>query len=232
MTTALLPPESTAVPAGPAPRMLAISANLLPPEIIAVRRARKVRRLVLVSLGIFTAALAAWYGLATVQTGLARDELARAEREVLQLQNQQRNFTELVAVQAESTAIAKQLSELTASDLQWSQLLASLQQTAPEGVRLTSVTGTLAAKGDAQAAGGQLPRTSGEKVVGSLTVAGTAPSKELVARYVDALGKVPGLANPLLGDVTTQGSRVQFSVRLDITQTALGGRHSQQKAGK
>jgi hypothetical protein len=44
-----------------------------------------------------------------------------------------------------------------------------------------------------------------------------------VAAYVDALGKIKGLGNPLLGDMTRQEGLLRFTVRLDLTSAGLGG---------
>jgi len=236
MTTTLMPPESAAA-GGQAHRILSIGANLLPPEIMAARRTRKVRRYVLSALVVFVALVAVWYSLAAMQTSAAQDDLKAAETTAHDLERQQRSFTDLVGVQAESEAIDAQLTALLARDLQWADLLQSVQKTTPSGVLLTSISGSLTAlpqgatdstTEDANAVGGtaRLPNTSGQRLVGEITVAGTAPSEAVVADYVDALAKLKGLGNPLLGNVTVDNSRAEFTVRLDITGAALGGRYS------
>jgi hypothetical protein len=213
-------------PAKQASRLLSIAADLLPPEIVGSRRTRKVRRLVLSALAAFAVLLAGWYGTAGYQTSLARDDLYRAQTAADRLSRQQKPFAELLGAQAESRAIGAELSALLAGDLQWSRLLSSVRQAAPAGIQLGSVTGGL----DSATAGGsatsQLPNTSGQKVVGALTVTGSAPGKAAVAGYIDALAQVPGLASPLLDNVIEQNGAVRFTIRVTITGSALGGRYT------
>ena len=74
--------------------------------------------------------------------------------------------------------------------------------------------------------GPELPSATTEKKVGTLTVTGTGTSKAVIAAYVDALAKLSRVANPLLGEVTLQETGWQYSIRLDITKSALGGRYA------
>jgi hypothetical protein len=62
-----------------------------------------------------------------------------------------------------------------------------------------------------------------------MTVGGTAPDKNSVARYVDALGKGDSFANVFLtsaaDDTSSEASgKTQFNLTVDITEAALGGR--------
>jgi hypothetical protein len=56
-------------------------------------------------------------------------------------------------------------------------------------------------------------------------VTGSAPSKAVVAACVDALDKIGGLGNPLLDGASVEDGIVQFTVRLEITSSALSGRY-------
>jgi Tfp pilus assembly protein PilN len=225
MATTLVTPDPAA-PTTYTPRMLAIAVNLLPPEIVESRQGRRVRRVVLSALAAFTVLLGVWYGLASYQTSSARDEVSGAQGDVERLARLQKPFASLISAQNESRAIGAQLSSLLAGDLQWAHLLSSLREAAPEGVRITTVAGGLSSPdGGSGAAVSRLPNTSGQKVIGTLTVTGSAPSKAAVAEYLDALAKVPGFANPLLDTVTAPEKTADFSLRLDITNSALGGRY-------
>jgi Tfp pilus assembly protein PilN len=208
-------------------RVPAIAANLLPVEIVEGRRDRKVRRVVLAALAAFVAVLVAWYGLMTYQTAGARTTLTGVEDDSQGVLRQQRAFADVVSVQAQSKVISSQLAVLLATDLQWPRLLAAVTQSAPAEIALTGVSGALTPK--TEAAGPaviQLPNTSGERKVGTLTVTGLAQTALAVAAYVDALGKIKGLGDPLLGDVTAHDGQLHFTVLVDITASSLGGRYS------
>ncbi|HVQ89814.1 MAG TPA: hypothetical protein VMU51_02150 [Mycobacteriales bacterium] len=226
-TLTVAPPDAAVVAA----RMLRIpmiAADLLPLEVVESRRDRRVRGVVLVALASFVAVLVAWYALSAYQTSQARAALATAQQSGDAMLRQQRVYSEVVKVQAESAVITVQLASLLANDLQWSRLLDKVVASRPVGVTLTGVTGALTPT--VQAAGSAaivLPDTTGERQVGTLTISGSAPDTVTVAAYVDALGKVKGLGNPLLGGVTSQSGKLtlQFTVQLDITSGALGGRY-------
>lgn len=198
-----------------------ISADLLPVEITAARRTRTVRRSVIASLTAFAVVLAGWYGLAVHQTRSASTDLANAQKNTHKFINRQREFDKLVKVQKDAKVINDQLSALMAKDLQWSRLLQSLQTAAPEGITITGVTAALTVDASSPKSGVEPTDT-----IGTLTLGGVGTTKKVIAAYVDALARVNGVANALPGDVTQQTSGLQFSVHMDITKAALGGRFS------
>jgi Tfp pilus assembly protein PilN len=222
MATMLMPPTSP--PASERVlRIPSIAANLLPLEIIESRRGRRVRRGVLIALVLVVVVLGAWVAGAKYQTTMARDSLADAQQDAGRLAAQQSEFADVIRVQSDSKVLSGQLSTLMANDLRWSKLISALRGAAPNGVQLTGVTAALATQTGA-AGTGQLPNTTGAKLIGSLTVNGTAQSKPAVAAYLDAIGKLSALGNPLLTSVTKQDTGFQFTVKMDITGAALGGR--------
>lgn len=249
MSTILMPGEPTAA-AGPPPRMLHIGADLLPPEIAEARFSRRLRRLVLISVGAFTVLVVLGIAVATGRTAVARGDLNDAENEAGRLTQQQRQYSEVVRVQAESAAVRAKLTTLLASDLPWSTLLTSLQDSAPPGVLVLSAAGTLSPEPAAAASTTVDPATAGRpgadpaaapspavavpsrRPVGTLVVTGTGSTQTAVAAYLDALGKVPGLANPLLNSTNLANGAQQFTMQLDITDAALGGRYTAPNASK
>jgi type IV pilus assembly protein PilN len=226
MTSTLTPPNAPGTER--AHRLPPILADLLPAEIVQARRARRVSRAVLACLALFTVLLIAVCALTVYKTSLARTDLAREQQLEDQLRAKQHSYATVVAVQAESDRIDSRLAALMANDLQWSTVLSAVRQLAPHGVQLTAITGELADRSAAAAApiGAQLPNTTGEKSVGTLTVAGAATSKALIASYVDGLGRLAGLGNPVINGVTLTAGAFQFSVQLDITESMLGGRYT------
>ncbi|GEM_PF-3024216 len=233
MTTDLAPAEPAA-PVEPATsterelRMLPIVASLLPTEITDARRHRKVKRIVISALIAFVVLLGAWYGVARQQTAAARSSLAAAEADADRLQRQQNAFAELVRLQTESQAISTQLAGLLANDLQWSRLVHAVRAAAPEGVQISGVFGELKKANAAGSAANtvRLPSGDTEKVIGAITVIGIGVSKESVAAYADALAALAGIGNALLSDAAVKDGVVQFTLRLEITESALGGRYT------
>jgi len=231
MSTATMVPPEPAVTDNNSLRILPIVANLLPEEITDARRLSRVRQVVIGGVATLNVVLLAWWGLTTLSTSLTRRELEAAQHSVTQLQRQQTGFNELVQVQSDSKAISSQLASLFTYDLQWSPLVAAVRAAAPEQVLLTSLTGALDSTGDKAKAkggreGGRLPSTTDQKLVGTLTLAGTAPSKTAVAAFVDALARVPGLADPFPNGMSSTDAEYSFTIQADLTAAAFGGRYT------
>jgi Tfp pilus assembly protein PilN len=226
MTTAVLPPPESMASPERLFRPVPISADLLPVEIIESRRGRRVRRAVIAGLVAFALLLTTWYGQTAYHTGSARHTLTRAEQTAEDLQRQQRQdktFAEVVAAQGESKRITGQLNTLFAKDVPWSAMLDALQDAAPPSVRITNIKADVATKegGEKET---KLPSTTTEAAVGEVVITGIAPSKPAIAAYVDALAGVPGVANALVNSVNVDGAQLNFSLTVDITDSALGGR--------
>ncbi|MGI5181458.1 PilN domain-containing protein [Dactylosporangium sp. CA-152071] len=201
-------------------RILPIAADLLPMEITDRRRLSTVRRLVVTALAVFALLLAGWFVVAYQHTQQAYDEVDRINDTKVDLLREKAKYTEVDSIQKQRKAIADQLRLVMARDLSWSALLTSLQQAAPKGVAVQSVTGSLA----------QTDSTADPDVVGLITLTGTAPSKAAIAAYVDTLGKVTGIGNPFPTDATESDEGLTFTIRVDITPAALGGRFTSPSA--
>jgi hypothetical protein len=226
MATTLMPLDPATSPQRAA-RVLPIAAHLLPDEVIAARRGRKVRGRVIVILVVFAVLVGSWYALAALNATTAQNDLDDVTAEAQALQRSQGKYAEVIKVQADTTTITGQLSTLLAEDLRWSTLLGTLRSTgASSAIEITAVSGALSSS---TAGGGatptdRLPTSSKQPIVGTLTVTGQAPDKISVARYVDALAKVKVLTNPYLTSAAEVEKKVQFSLQIDITADALGGR--------
>jgi Tfp pilus assembly protein PilN len=227
MATTLMPLDPATSPQR-AVRVLPIAAHLLPDELIASRRGKKVRGWVLITLAIVTALLGSWYALASLEAKKAKDDLAGVTLEQVLLQKKQNEFKEVTDVRAESAAIDSQLASLLAEDLRWSTLLDTLRNTgADSAIEITAVSGALSSStsGGGAIPTDRLPTADHQRIIGTMTVTGDAPDKNSVARYVDALGKVNLFANAFLTNAAESTEKdVQFTLSVDITDTALGGR--------
>ncbi|MFG1608723.1 PilN domain-containing protein [Actinoplanes sp. NPDC049265] len=225
--------QTTLMPLDPAlspqqvTRVLSITADLLPEEVVAARRARRTRGWVLAVVGMVVLALAGWYVVADRGTGDAAADLESVTAEQSRLQRKQTGYGEVVNTQSENIAITKQLKTLMANDMQWAVLIDTLRDTGQAskatvtGISATLVTDKTGAPAPA------LPSTSGAATVGTITITGTAPDKPSVARYAETLNQVSTLANPYVTSVTQEkekGKGVTFGLTVDVTTRALCGR--------
>jgi hypothetical protein len=229
MATTTLMPLDPALSPQRVVRVLSISANLLPEEIVAGRRARRARGLVLVALLVVVALLGGWFLYANHEVQLADDELSSVTNEATALQQSQTRFKDVVDVQNQTQTISKQLTALLGKDLPWAALLSTLRDTGTssgvtvQGVIASLNDSTTAASGGSAAT---LPNASGVATIGTATITGIGPDKPSIAKYVDALGKLKTktVANPYLTTATQSDSGVTFSITIDITTQALCGR--------
>jgi Tfp pilus assembly protein PilN len=223
-TTTLMPLDPEMSPQRIA-RVLTISADLLPAEIVAARRARRTRNGVLIVLVLVLAALGGWFLLADRDLRQANDELADAGRQTSALQREQAKHSQVVTVKNDTDAISGQLRTLLGSDLPWATLLDTLRTTGTAaGVKVEGVSGTLNSEADKASPTG-LPSSTDASTIGKITITGSAGDKPSVARYVDSLGALTTVANPYLTSVTQDKQNgVTFSLSIDITSEALCGR--------
>jgi hypothetical protein len=224
MSTALIPLDP-ATTVQRSTRILGISANLLPEEIVAARRARRTRGWVFVVVAIVAVLCASWFALAFHQKREAQQELDAAKSTVAGLQGAQKEFDETLKVQADTKLLNEQLRVVMGNDLDWAALLATLRNAgAPSHITVDGVNGQLNVAKETEATTNVLPGSATD-TVGTLVVTGGGPDKKAVAAYVDALGKQSVVTNPFVTSVASDTSGgVTFSLRLDIKRTALCGR--------
>lgn len=223
--------QTTLMPLDPAlspqqvSRVITLTADLLPEEVVAARRARRTRGWVLAMVGVVVLAMVGWYVVADSRTRDATTDLESVTAEQARLQRKQAGYGEVVNTQSENIAITKQLNTLMANDLQWAALIDTLRDTGTASkASLQGISAALAADTSAAAAP-VLPSTSGAATIGTITITGAAPDKPSVARYVEALAAVSSLANPYVTSVTQDADNgVSFVLTVDITAKALCGR--------
>jgi hypothetical protein len=228
MTTTAVPPVEAApkvVERDPL-RLLSISANLLPIEITDARRANKLRWFVAAALVIVLALLAVWDVQARRQTSDAKSDLGAAQSRVQALQGQQKQYADLSNTKASSAAIEAELTKLMGQDLKWFVLVPALRNAATaSGVTVSDFSAVLTPTT------GATPTTTttssiNPATVGTISITGSSPDKPSVAAFLDSLAKVPGLVNPYLISVTTQGPGNQYTVQVGFTSALYQGRYT------
>jgi hypothetical protein len=216
-------------PTGDPLRILHISANLLPAEIVDARRANKLRWLILGVLLVVVAALVAWDINARQQTSNAQHDLAQAQARLNATIGGQKQYDSINSMKSTTSTINSELRTLMAQDLPWWNLLPALNNTAiGTGVQLQNVAGSLyTANSSSQSSSAQpVPGISSATSIGSLTLIGTAPDQTHVAAYLDVLGRTTGLANPFLTNTTGASGKYQFTIQVEFTSDLYAGRYT------
>ncbi|GGN67205.1 hypothetical protein GCM10010112_30430 [Actinoplanes lobatus] len=215
--TALMPVDPTVSPQQAA-RVLTIRADLLPPEILDGRRARRTRSLVIVMVLVTLAGLGFWYLQAGQAKQAADDEYNETFQSLTFARGGQKSaaLENLVKYQKGGATLNAELKAALANDLSWTNMMTLIRNKAQDGVTIDEITGSLAETTTTEAA---------DEAVGTLTITGTAKDKRLVADYVNRLGNLKHLANPFVTSVAKEdGGEFAFTVEVAITGKARCGR--------
>ena len=231
--TALATPPAEAMSSSDGTRFVGIYANLMPDEVLLGRRLRELQRRLAIGVAGLVTLLLLVYAVSWWQTERSHSDLGNEQHRAKILSKTVQNYQPLVNAQSEAAGITQTLASLMAGDLQWPALLAHLRGVAPSGTSLTSVTGSITAgtttgsgSTAANLGGGGLAilNQTGQVVVGTLTITGSAKDKNSVAAFADKLTTIPGMAAPLVTSVSGAKGTITFSINALITSDALGGR--------
>lgn len=229
MASTALMPVDPAVSAQQVNRILPIRAQLLPDEIKEGRSARRTRYLLIGIVVVVILALAGWYAYAVRQVSAAEDNLAAATDQIVAAQNSKKPYGELTGIINETKMVDAQLQKLLSADLPWATWLDRLRGTGTQaGLTIKSVNGSVAGEqAPVVPPGGGTSSTP----VATLTLTGTAPDKNTIARYVDLLNTTPGVANSYLTSANQTEKGLEFSLSADLTGDVLCGRFNEKKCG-
>ena len=213
-TTALLPIDPAVSPQQIA-RVLPIRANLLPAEITAGRRAKRVRIALIGAVLAVVVVMGLWYVYAVQQKATATENLEVVNNQVRLAQQSKTRHTELTRIINEQEVITKELKTLLANDLPWAKTLDTVRATGTAaGVTVTEIVGTMSVPQNG---------TAGDAVV-TLSVTGSGSDKKTVALFVERLAEVKGMTDPYLSTATQNEDKVDFALTVELTPDAFCGR--------
>lgn len=215
------PSETNAQPL----RLLPITVNLLPDEVLQARAGRAARRAtILVLLGALLAT-GGWYHVASSAADDAAADLSTAQQQAAQAKAGSNAFASLTQVKDQISSLRQQLGSLTAANIDWSKTDAAIRKALPAQVVLTGLTGSGAtANGTTPAT--PAPTAGAAEPSGSVVITGTAATKALVSKFVNNLTTARGLSDPFIGSVTAEPSThlISFTVNINVTSAMLNTR--------
>ncbi|TSD10412.1 MULTISPECIES: hypothetical protein [unclassified Curtobacterium] len=200
------------------------SVDLLPTEVLADRRSRRVVRrmwagvvLVAIVVGIATAG-------ASLLSSQAHDDLTHAQEETLSLLQQQANYREVRDTEAGTALREAAQSVGGATEIAWQPYLASLKASLPAGVEITGVAIDSATPLETYA---QADTPLQGQRVATLTIDAQSPTLPSVPSWLDAVkglkGFVDATANSVTLDPTTGTYTVNMTIHVD--QAAFDGKY-------
>lgn len=225
MTATVAPLEISAEP-GDSLRMLPISVNLLPAEIMSTRAGRSARRGAIGVLLLAVLAVGGWYYTASQANDDAAAQLSSAQDATTAALHGQHTYDDLVTTKSKILAKQGEVAQVTAGDVDWSRLYPAVRHILPAKTKLSGLSGTTAPQ-TTGATDPTVPATAAP-TTGSLVLTGAAPTKPAIALFVERLAHVRGLANPIVTSVSVDNKSnvVDFSITADTTASALNTRYT------
>ncbi|WP_421741426.1 PilN domain-containing protein [Cellulomonas sp.] len=177
---------------GPAPMLGLPQVNLLPPEVRAARGLRKTKRWLVISLILVVAICVGVFGFSMVSAGLAATELATAQAETLDLQQEQTKYAEVPQVLGalDNTKAAVKLGMST--EIQWKAYGDAIGAVLPPATSIDTLVITAATP----AIPANPPADPLQGVnVGQIVFSARSATVLDTAALIDALNGVPGFAD-------------------------------------
>ena len=188
--------------------------NLLPPEIQAAQRQRRLAGVVaLAGIGVIGLILV-FYVLQLGNVSAIRSDIEDQEQTNQSLQSQIQALQEFEELRARAQAKQELLNEVFANEISFSGLLMDISRVIPSSAALTSMTAT--AQEPTPTPGGSTLFT------GRIDVAGLALDYETVATWLTQLERVRGWVNPWVTSIADpESGPITYTSGVDLTTAAL-----------
>jgi Tfp pilus assembly protein PilO len=219
-----------------------ITANLLPPEVLAARRIAVIRKMIVAGLIAVVVLAGGGYAYAFLQQRDARSQLSAEQQKTTALQAAQQQYSQVVLLAGSITQVKTQLAQLMAADVDTTKLIDNVAAQLPPKSTITQLdlalpaastqSGTSSGSSSSTSQGGSALDASGQPHIGSLTITGSTGELSEVAGYVNALAKLPGVVSvyPSSEGTGSGTSGVQFTINLTLTDDLLTHRYDDTSA--
>jgi hypothetical protein len=211
-----------------------IFADLTPPELIAARHLRVLRKLIFAGLALVVIVCAGAYGLAIQKHSTAADARSAITQRTQQLhqQLQSKAFRNVVRMQGTVAQVQGEVATLLKGDVDLPTLLGKVRTALPASMTINSLSVTVNPAGTASsAASGSSLDTSGHLVIGTVVVGGSSRTLDDLPTYVDRLASVSGVANLVPTSNQSDAGGVKFSLAFAITDKLYSHRYDVTNTG-
>lgn len=188
--------------------------NLLPPDILAAQRQRRMAGVVaLAGVGVI-GLIFAFYLLQVGRVSGIRDDIQRQEQTNRSLQADIEQLQRFDELRARAQAKQELLNQVFANEISFSGLLMDVSRVIPSTAALTSLT---AAKEEGEVATG-----GSTLLLGRIDVAGLAADYDTVASWLTRLERVRGWVNPWVTSIADPAAGpITYTSGVDLTQDAV-----------
>ena len=206
-----------------------IAANLIPPELIAARRLRSLRKFLTAGIAVLLLIGGFGYYLAATENSTAAADLVSAQDRTTQLLEQSRGYADVIAIQGTISGVHSHLVQVMSADVDLAALMGELSSALPETMMITQESITISPAGAAvgateDAAAGGLD-TSGLPRIGTITIVGTGQTLDDLPDYLDRLRAIDGVVDVLPVSNSLAGtSGTEFNITAGLTNAVLSHR--------
>jgi hypothetical protein len=213
-----------------------ISVDLTPPELIASRQLKVLRKFIVLGLVAVLLLCAGAFVLAGRKHSAASAALEKVQIRTAQLESESHKFGGVTRLQGTVTQVQAQIAKLMGDDVDLVALMGRIRGVLPSTMTISQelVTITLAAPGVANGGGsgsGNGLDTSGAVGIGNIKIAGTGRTLDDLSVYVDKLARIPGVIDVVPTSNVLDKKGVQYSVALGMTDLLLSHRFDLSKNG-
>jgi Tfp pilus assembly protein PilN len=188
--------------------------NLLPPDILAAQRQRRLAGVVaLAGIGVIGLILV-FYVLQLGKVSGIRSDIDQQQQTNQGLQTEIQKLGEFEQLRAQAQAKQKLLNDVFANEISFSGLLMDISRVIPSSAALTSMTATSQEP---------IPSTGGSTLLtGRIDVAGLALDYDTIASWLTRLERVRGWVNPWVTSIADpESGPITYSSGVDLTTAAL-----------
>jgi Tfp pilus assembly protein PilN len=188
--------------------------NLLPPEILAAQRQRRMAGVVvLAGIGVIGLILVFYFIQLSALSGV-RSDIEAAEQNNAGLRRDIQELQEFQALREQAQAKQALLNQVFANEISFSGLLMDLSRVIPSDAALTSFTAS---------ATDPTPTTGGSTLLmGRIDVAGLALDYDTIASWLMRLERVRGWVNPWVTSIADpETGPITYSSGVDLTTAAV-----------
>jgi Tfp pilus assembly protein PilN len=198
--------------------------NLLPPDILAAQRQRRMAGVVaLAGVGLIGLILL-FYILQLGRLSGVENDIEQAQQNNEGLQNEIDQLQEFQALQTQAQEKQQLLDQVFAGEISFSGLLMDVSRVIPGTAALTSMTA--AAQEPAPASGGDTLLT------GRIDVAGLALDYDTISAWLLRLERVEGWVNPWVTSIADpESGPITYTSGVDLSEAVVTERGSQASGG-
>jgi len=196
--------------------------NLLPPEILAGHRTRRLATLIVIGGGVLVVLLLGFYLLQITRLGSVEDDISAQQRTNNAIQDDIDGLEKYEELQVEAQQQQALLNAAYQDEMSFSQALMDISRITPSESYLNSLGITITG---GAATGTETTGTEGAPTfVGTLQLGGQAVGIDVVAQWITLLEGVTGWVNPWVPTVNTSDPALDirdFTASVDLTPDAL-----------